>query len=259
MVRGWGKIGGALSSGHSWTVIGQLIRVPPTNSAWLPVIVKPGSLRGNVKEKLCTKCNTMKRLDEFNRETRKKDGRQCWCRRCMSELRASRSVEISEKYRQNLQRTRYSPAGRIKAHLFNAKRNAERRNVPFDLTKKTLPPYPGNCPCCDVIMEYGAAQAITPTLDRIIPALGYVPGNIQWLCHRCNWRKSDASLEDLMQIASRVASITPGGMLTMRGLANRTWEDRCLQEPVEIHGRWYAPVDWGKAFAKSLDNPSELV
>jgi hypothetical protein len=28
--------------------------------------------------------------------------------------------------------------------------------------------------------------ALSPTLDRIVPALGYVPGNVQLVCHRFN-------------------------------------------------------------------------
>lgn len=57
-------------------------------------------------------------------------------------------------------------------------------------------------------------------------------------------------------MALHVAGLVPGGMPAMRGPVNRAWNETILQEPIEIYGRWYAPVDWKKAFAKfpeSLD------
>jgi len=43
----------------------------------------------------------------------------------------------------------------------------------------------------------GRWQFDSPTVDRIVPALGYVPGNIQVISHKANSIKSNHSIEDL--------------------------------------------------------------
>lgn len=44
----------------------------------------------------------------------------------------------------------------------------------------------------------------SPTLDKIIPALGYVPGNVWVISHRANTIKSDASLEELKTLTANL-------------------------------------------------------
>ena len=46
----------------------------------------------------------------------------------------------------------------------------------------------------------------SPSLDRIEPALGYVPGNIVVISNRANRLKSDATIEELRKIASFYAT-----------------------------------------------------
>ena len=44
----------------------------------------------------------------------------------------------------------------------------------------------------------------SPTLDKIIPSLGYVSGNIWIISHRANTIKSDASIDELLILAKRM-------------------------------------------------------
>lgn len=44
----------------------------------------------------------------------------------------------------------------------------------------------------------------SPCLDRIDPAKGYVPGNIQVISHKANVMKNDASPDELLQFAQWV-------------------------------------------------------
>ena len=44
-------------------------------------------------------------------------------------------------------------------------------------------------------------RGTTPSLDRIIPELGYVKENVVVVCGACNRRKNDATPEQLYAIA----------------------------------------------------------
>jgi hypothetical protein len=41
----------------------------------------------------------------------------------------------------------------------------------------------------------------SPSLDRLIPEFGYIPGNVAWICMRCNTIKSDASALEIRRVA----------------------------------------------------------
>ena len=62
------------------------------------------------------------------------------------------------------------------------------------------------CPCCDRAINYqhrgtGFAHE-SPSIDRVIPSLGYVIGNIAIICMRCNLVKGDASAGELRDVAN---------------------------------------------------------
>lgn len=79
----------------------------------------------------------------------------------------------------------------------NASYRARARGVPFDITYQDIV-IPESCPCCNVRlipkserlvrMKTGAFD--TPSLDRKVPHLGYVRGNIGILCMACNAKKA---------------------------------------------------------------------
>lgn len=61
------------------------------------------------------------------------------------------------------------------------------------------------CPCCGVelLQTYSFDRKVaknSPSFDRLIPALGYVRGNVTLLCHRCNTLKSDMTVEYLERL-----------------------------------------------------------
>lgn len=75
----------------------------------------------------------------------------------------------------------------------SALKTAKRRDVFFDLpTSRELPDVPASCPLCDQLMVSGVgSRANSPSLDRILPELGYTLDNVWWICHDCNRQKSD--------------------------------------------------------------------
>jgi len=50
----------------------------------------------------------------------------------------------------------------------------------------------------------GKSKASSPSLDKIIPSLGYVVGNVQWLSKKANGMKQDASFQELEKFAKWV-------------------------------------------------------
>jgi hypothetical protein len=62
-------------------------------------------------------------------------------------------------------------------------------------------PADGLCPALGVPLVWGSGvNDNTPSLDRIDPNKGYVRGNVQWLSHKANRIKNDATLEELRRV-----------------------------------------------------------
>lgn len=53
----------------------------------------------------------------------------------------------------------------------------------------------------------GAGQPNSPSIDRIIPDLGYVPGNIQVISRKANMMKSNYPIADLKMLARWILSL----------------------------------------------------
>jgi hypothetical protein len=81
--------------------------------------------------------------------------------------------------------------------LQNARGRARREGLPFNLTLADIS-IPEVCPVLGLPLQHGSKiQDSSPTLDRIIPNLGYTSGNVWVISNRANKLKSDASLEEL--------------------------------------------------------------
>lgn len=66
---------------------------------------------------------------------------------------------------------------------------------------------PEFCPLLGLKLERGTGkqQAASPSLDRIIPTCGYVPGNVWVISHRANELKRDATLQELRMLVNNLA------------------------------------------------------
>lgn len=66
--------------------------------------------------------------------------------------------------------------------------------VPFNLVPGDVE-IPDTCPILNLPMVAGTRHA--PSLDRIVPELGYVKGNVQVISRKANVMKNDATMEEL--------------------------------------------------------------
>lgn len=78
-----------------------------------------------------------------------------------------------------------------------AKARAKKAGLPFDLTLEDIV-IPALCPALGTPM-------VKPSLDRTIPSLGYVKGNVQVISHRANRLKCDCTdANELLAVAAYI-------------------------------------------------------
>lgn len=113
----------------------------------------------------------------------------------------NRKFYHSGKYRAYLERD-------PRRSLLRAARNrALVRGIPFtiSLADVVVPP---TCPVFGMPLKphFGSSggRPDSPSLDRIIPALGYIPGNVRVISHLANSMKGNATPEQLMAFARHV-------------------------------------------------------
>jgi hypothetical protein len=102
----------------------------------------------------------------------------------------------------------------ISTYLKNARSRAKRDNVPFSLTKEYLLSIATDeCPVFHTPFEWGISglgkghmKDNCPTLDRILPELGYVEGNVAFISHRANRLKDNGTMQEHYDIADWIWS-----------------------------------------------------
>jgi len=90
--------------------------------------------------------------------------------------------------------------------LYAAKQRAKKFSIPFSITPDDIV-IPDVCPVLGIplIRSNGKGPTDTsPSIDRIVPSLGYIPGNICVISVRANTIKSNATLEELLAVAEYV-------------------------------------------------------
>ena len=108
-----------------------------------------------------------------------------------------------------IRRTRDGLSNTLEYRMYEgAKRRANRKGLPFDIELNDII-IPERCPLLDIPLQdcKGAAGDSSPSLDRLLPHLGYVKGNIIVISHRANQIKNCASVDELMLIADNLHSI----------------------------------------------------
>ncbi|QBQ72600.1 hypothetical protein CRP3_gp51 [Roseobacter phage CRP-3] len=87
------------------------------------------------------------------------------------------------------------------------------QGIPFNITADDLMPAPLKCPVFGFKLNWykdgrGGADD-SPSIDRLIPEEGYVPGNVKLISLKANRIKNDSDLSELRMVADWVkAQIT---------------------------------------------------
>lgn len=104
--------------------------------------------------------------------------------------------------------------GHIWLLFHKAKHRAKREKIPFNITEKYLLTLPSElCPVFNIKLGWckrtGGANSHSPSLDKIVPELGYVEGNVQWVSYKANSMKSNATFSELRQFADWINKTIP--------------------------------------------------
>lgn len=162
----------------------------------------------------CRTCDAPKALSEFQKHKLKSGrvGHSWQCRKCSYAVRDRRykadpayRVHMSEIQKRSARRLRRTVLGWAKAAIWSLKSRAERKGIPFSLAAGDLVamfPQSGRCPALGVELCLGRrSDPNAASVDRIVPRLGYVKGNVVVISRRANSIKNDATAGELRQIA----------------------------------------------------------
>lgn len=98
-----------------------------------------------------------------------------------------------------------SISDKIKSMLIRAKNRSEEKNVPFNITIEDIT-FTEICPLLNIPLNWndGPRDKNTPSLDRIIPELGYVKGNVKIISNLANTMKNCASTQELLTFSKNI-------------------------------------------------------
>ena len=148
-------------------------------------------------DKLCKRCGETKSVSLFSKNKNTKDGLQFYCRPCASAQ--TMSSRDSGNYR------RYQDANRHHSQLTSIRARAKKGGIPFDLTIEDLEDIPEICPVLGIPLlrnlGNGFPSENSPSVDRIIPALGYVKDNIIIVSTLANRIKQNATPQQIKKVA----------------------------------------------------------
>ena len=110
---------------------------------------------------------------------------------------------VAKKTAKKYQQTK---RGHVMIYMCKAKQRAKHKNLDFDLDLEYLLSIaPDECPVFNTKFIWGRHQGgqhrKTPSLDRIIPELGYIKGNVVFISLWANIIKADATEKELYAVA----------------------------------------------------------
>ena len=151
--------------------------------------------------KTCFTCKQEKLIEEFAISKINKDGYSGSCKSCC----AKKTQKITQQHKQNDPR-----AFKLNLMVLSARKRTKNTNIPFDITADDLLPFYHQTHCTlipSIELKWDnelIAKNNSPSLDRIVPALGYVKGNIQIISNLANIMKNNATEEEMKQFIESV-------------------------------------------------------
>lgn len=141
-------------------------------------------------EKRCAKCKKWLPYENFGTNKASVSGYSFRCLDCQNEYARTWSTTS---------RRRDARIGLLLA----ARQRAREMHLPFNLTLTDIY-VPLICPVLGIPIKTGSLKPVSgsPSLDRIIPKLGYIRGNIIVISFKANTIRSNASLEEIQRVAA---------------------------------------------------------
>lgn len=118
------------------------------------------------------------------------------CRRSARDNDTERKKRLDGYYRRR-------QADWIGIALTNAKTRSKLRGLEYTITREDVV-VPTHCPVFGTLLQTGNEGFMpnSPSLDRIYPTKGYVPGNVVVISNKANILKKDGTLDDFRQLVA---------------------------------------------------------
>ena len=169
---------------------------------------------------ICKRCEKEKEENLFYTDKRTKNGYSYYCKACeqnrQQQYVAKNRQEINRRARlkdeQNRQAQRDKTNNWRKKYKkkcpeyflwASAKQRAKHQKLPFTIEVKDII-IPKTCPVLGIQISTETTKGFidnAASIDKIIPILGYVPGNIIVVSYRANKIKTNATFEELRKVA----------------------------------------------------------
>jgi hypothetical protein len=99
----------------------------------------------------------------------------------------------------------------LKEHMLAvAKYRSKRDSIPFSITVDDII-VPETCPLLGIKLYRGSTSKNdnSPSLDRKVNSIGYIPGNVWVISRKANTMKNDATPEELRSLARAILTFFP--------------------------------------------------
>jgi len=131
------------------------------------------------------------------------------CKQCGKDFKGARNSKYCslnclqmKQYEANMLR----PEWRLSKLVAMAKNRAKEKDLPFDIDAdymyKLWKENYGRCSISNIPLELGRSEKgkvhpYAPSIDRIVPSLGYTKGNVRIICYQANVAISEFGLKQL--------------------------------------------------------------
>ena len=184
-----------------------------------------------MQTKICPKCNIEKSVEDFGidnrhiftkgnirRQYKCQDDYRYYCKKCV----AAQAKAFRQKYKEQTGNADYRGSGKItkipkedrllmsaiRRRVADAKQNNRRTGRPFDIDADYMytlwKEQKGLCYLTNQPMSIDGNTNFRLSIDKIIPELGYIKGNVKWTLFCANRAKGDLSLAALVKLCELI-------------------------------------------------------
>ena len=154
-------------------------------------------------QKVCSMCGIDKNISEYYPSRSHPNGARTHCKACQAIKGATNEYREKCNARAKIVRS----IDHRKAMFRSARGRAMQKGIEFSITLSDIY-MPPTCPILGTAFVIGNGVPLneSPSLDRINPALGYIPGNVAVISHRANMIKNNAVRSELQAIINYLDS-----------------------------------------------------
>lgn len=173
--------------------------------------------RNTNTHRYCAVCENVKKIEEFCSNKKTAIGINYTCRMCAAQ-----------------QFVNYKNKDPRRTLLRSAKARAKRDKLKFDIDIDDII-IPASCPYLGIPLFSGKkGNPNSPSLDKIIPKLGYTKGNVIVVSRRANVLKLDASVEELEMLSLNLRKVVDAKNISSKeqkdsGISEKRRSSECVK------------------------------